>query len=99
LKIRASKAKAKPYKLYDEKGLFLLLKPSGVRLWRFKYVYSGVEKLLALGVDPDVPLKRARVKRDEARRLVADAVDPSAKRRAEKSAQAETFAAVAEEWL
>jgi integrase len=99
LEIRASKAKPKPYKLYDEKGLFLLVKPSGVRLWRFKYVYSGVEKLLALGVYPDVPLKRARAKRDEARRLVADAVDPSAKRKSEKSAQAQTFAAVAEEWL
>jgi integrase len=99
LEIRAAKPKPKPYKLYDEKGLFLLVKPSGVRLWRFKYVYSGVEKLLALGAYPDVPLKRARDKRDEARRLVADAVDPGAKRKAEKSAQAESFAAVAEEWL
>jgi integrase len=99
LEIRTSKAKPKPYKLYDEKGLFLLVKPSGVRLWRFKYVYSGVEKLISLGAYPDVTLKRARAKRDEARRLVGDAIDPSAKRRAEKSAQAQTFAAVAEEWL
>jgi integrase len=99
LSIRASKPQPKPYKLYDEKGLFLLVKPSGVRLWRFKYVYSRVEKLLSLGAYPDVTLKRARAKRDEARRLVADAIDPSARRRAERSAQAETFAAVAEEWL
>ena len=97
LEIRASKAQPKPYKLYDERGLFLLMKPNGMRLWRFKYVYSGVEKLLALGAYPEVPLKRARAKRDEARRLLADAVDPSAKRKSEKSAQAETFAAV--EWL
>jgi integrase len=97
--IRAAKAKPKPYKLYDAKGLFLLVKPSGARLWRFKYAYSGVEKLLALGAYPGVPLKRARAKRDEARTLVADAVDPSAKRKSEKSAQAQTFAAVAEEWL
>jgi hypothetical protein len=75
------------------------MKPNGMRLWRFKYVYSGVEKLLALGAYPEVPLKRARAKRDEARRLLADAVDPSAKRKSEKSAQAETFAAVAVEWL
>ena len=97
--IRAAKPKLKPYKLYDEKGLFLLVKPSGARLWRFKYTYSGVEKLLSLGPYPEVPLKRARAKRDEARGLVADAVDPSAKRKSEKAAQAETFAAVAEEWL
>jgi len=99
LEIRASKPSTKPYKLYDEKGLFLLVKPSGVRLWRFKYAYSGVEKLLSLGAYPEVPLKRARAKRDEARRLVADAVDPSAKRKSERSVQAETFAAVAVEWL
>ena len=99
LQIRAAKPAEKPYKLYDEKGLFLLVKPSGGRLWRFKYSYSGVEKLLSLGAYPEVPLKRARAKRDEARRLVADAVDPSAKRKSEKAAQADTFAAVAEEWL
>lgn len=99
LEIRAAKPRPKPYKVYDEKGLFLLVKPTGSHLWRFKYVFSGVEKLLALGAYPDVPLKRARAKRDEARRLVADGVDPGAKRKSEKSAQAETFAAVAEEWL
>jgi Arm domain-containing DNA-binding protein len=77
--------------------LFLLVKPSGSRLWRFKYAYCGVEKLLSLGAYPEVPLKRARAKRDDARRLIADAVDPSAKRKAEKFARADTFAAVAEE--
>lgn len=99
LEIRAAKAKPKAYKVYDEKGLFLLVKPSGARLWRFKYVYAGVEKLLSFGPYPEVPLKRARAKRDEARKLICDAVDPGAKRKAEKSAQAETFAAVAGEWL
>ena len=99
LAIRAAKPGPKPYKVYDEKGLFLLVRPSGARLWRFKYVYAGVEKLLSLGAHPDVTLKRAREKRDESRKLVADGVDPSAKRKAERSAQANTFAAVAEEWL
>jgi integrase len=99
LAIRAAKPQAKPYKVYDEKGLFLLVKPNGARLWRFKYAHAGVEKLLSLGSYPEVPLKRARAKRDEARNLVADAIDPSAKRRAEKSARADTFAAVAQEWL
>jgi hypothetical protein len=47
LEIRAAKPKPKAYKLYDEKGLFILVKPSGGRLWRFKYAYSGVEKLLS----------------------------------------------------
>ena len=58
LEVRAAKPKPKPYKLYDEKGLFLLVKPSGARLWRFKYAYSGVEKLLALGwkIANDSPL-------------------------------------------
>jgi len=99
LAIRAAKPQGKPYKVYDEKGLFLLVKPNGARLWRFKYAHAGVEKLLSLGAYPDVPLKRARAKRDEARKLVADAVDPSARRKAEKAAQAQSFRAVAEEWL
>jgi integrase len=99
LAIRSAKPQAKPYKVYDEKGLFLLVKPNGARLWRFKYAHAGAEKLLSLGAYPDVPLKRARAKRDEARKLVADAIDPSAKRKAEKAARAESFAAVAQEWL
>jgi len=97
--IRAARPQSKPYKVYDEKGLFLLVKPNGSRLWRFKYAHAGVEKLISLGVYPDVSLKRARGKRDEARKFVADDIDPSARRRAEKSAQAHTFAAIAEEWL
>jgi integrase len=99
VEIRAAKPEAKPYKVYDEKGLFLLVKPNGARLWRFKYSHAGAEKLLSLGAYPEVPLKRAREKRDEARSLVADAIDPSAKRKAEKCAQAHTFAAIADEWL
>jgi integrase len=99
LAIRSAKRQAKPYKVFDEKGLFLLVRPNGARLWRFKYFHGGIEKLLSLGAYPEVPLKRARAKRDEARALVADAIDPSAKRKAEKSAHTETFAALAEEWL
>jgi len=97
--IKTAKAQSKPYKLYDEKGLFLIVTPKGGRWWRFKYIHDGVEKLISLGVYPDVTLKDARAKRDEARRLTAANVDPSVKRRAERSAQADTFAAVAHEWL
>jgi Arm DNA-binding domain len=78
VQIRAAKPREKPYKLLDERGSFLLVKPNGARLWRFKYAHAGREKLISLGDFRDVPLKRAREKRDEARRLVADGIDPSA---------------------
>jgi integrase len=97
--IRGAKAKNKPYKLFDERGLFLLVTPSGSRLWRLKYYVSGREKLLSLGDYRDVPLKRAREKRDDARRLLADGVDPSAHRKAEQLANANTLRAVGDEWL
>jgi integrase len=97
--IRAAKPLEKPYKLFDDRGLFMLVNPDGSRWWRFKYRFEGREKLLSLGVYPDVPLKRAREKRDEARRLVADKVDPSARRKAEKAALADTFEAVAREYI
>jgi integrase len=99
LGIKAACVQNKAYKLYDEKGLFLLVKPTGSRLWRFKYKYGGTEKLISLGIYSDVKLKDARAKRDEARRLIAGNIDPSAKRRAEKNARANTFGAVAQEWL
>jgi integrase len=98
-KILASRPAEKPYKLFDERGLYLLVTPPGGRLWRLRYRHGGVEKLLALGAYPDVPLKRAREKRDEARRYLADGLDPSTKRKAERNARANTFAAVAGEWL
>jgi integrase len=98
-RIRAAKPAEKPYKLFDERGLFMLVTPTGGRLWRFRYRHGGVEKLLTLGAYPDVSLKRAREKRDDARRHVADGVDPSAKRQAERKAAADTFVAIADEWL
>jgi integrase len=99
LAIKAAKPKERAFKLYDERGLYLLVQPTGARLWRFKYKLNGVEKLISLGIYPEVRLKDAREKRDEARRLTAANVDPSVKRRAEKHARANTFAAVAAEWL
>ena len=98
-RIRAAKPTEKPYKLFDERGLFLLVTAAGGRLWRFRYRLGGAEKLLTLGAYPDVSLKRAREKRDDARKLVAEGIDPSAKRQAERSAAANTFVAVADEWL
>ena len=52
-RIRGAKATERPYKLFDERGLFLLVTPAGGRLWRLRYRMAGVEKLLALGVYPD----------------------------------------------
>jgi integrase len=98
-RIRAAKPKDKPYELFDSQGAV----PEGLdvwaRLWRFKYSLHGREKLLALGQYPDAPLARARQKRDKARRLVADGVDPSVQRLVEKNSKADTFALIAAEWL
>jgi hypothetical protein len=99
LRVRAANAAEKPYKLYDERGLFMLVTTAGGRLWRFKYRVCGVEKLLTLGAYPDFSLKRAREKRDDARRALADGIDPGAKRRAASDAKTNTFLAVAGEWL
>jgi hypothetical protein len=99
MKIRACRPREKSYKVWDDRGLFMLVTPTGARLWRFKYRIDRKERFLALGAYPDVPLKRAREKRDEARTLVADGVDPMAKRRADRAAGADTFELVANEWL
>jgi integrase len=97
--IEAAKPREKAYKLSDGLGLFLLVTKAGGRLWRFKYRFKGRENLLSLGSYPDVPLKLARDRRDEARKQVAAGIDPSAKRKAEKTSRADTFEAVAREWL
>src|SRR5271157_3519517 len=87
LKIRNTKPAEKPFKLADEKGLFLLVNPSGSKLWRFKYRFAGKEQLLALGAYPEVTLKTARAKRDEARLTIRDGRDPSSERKAAKQRQ------------
>jgi integrase len=98
-RIRAAKSKERPYKLFDERGLFILVTPTGGRLWRLRYRIGALEKLISLGAYPDVTLKRAREKRDEARRLIADDIDPSAQRKAQRAALLDTFEGVAQEWL
>ncbi len=93
----------KAYKLSDEKGLFLLVHPNGSRYWRLKYRYAGREKLLALGVYPDVSLATARSKREEARKLLEHEVDPGQERKIQKltrtQQQDDSFRAVATEWF
>ncbi len=100
--IRKIKPTGKPFKMADERGLHLLVTPSGGKLWRLKYRFEGKEKLISFGAYPDVPLVRAREKRDEARRILADGIDPSEHRKAHQAMRAEvngnTFEAIAREW-
>lgn len=102
ISVRQAKPKPKDYKLSDEKGLFLLVKTGGAKYWRLKYRFADKEKLLALGVYPEVSLKEARLKRDEARKLLSSGVDPSeakrARDRAQKEAAANSFEVIAWEW-
>ena len=101
-RIRTTKPAAKPVRLYDERGLYLEVTPSGGRWWRLKYRIDSREKLLSMGTYPDTGLKAARAKRDHARELLAQGVDPSDARRAEKATKSEqasnSFEAVAREW-
>src|SRR5665213_1934670 len=99
LAARNTKPAERPRKLFDAGGLFLLLMPTGARWWRFKYRIDGREKLLSLGVYPEVSLKAARAKRDKARELIAAGIDPSVERRVAKAAQGTTFEGVAREWM
>ena len=101
--IRNTKPEARPFKIYDARGLFLITTPSGGKWWRFKYRFNGKEKLLSLGIYPDVSLKAARDKRDAARQLVANGIDPGIDRKVEKEESTGTspdsFEAVAREWF
>lgn len=101
MKVQRTKAKDKSFALFDGGGLFLLVTPSGGKLWRFKYRYDGKPKLLAFGTYPEISLLDARKRRDDARRLLANNVDPDAVRKAQKQAkieEAETFEVIAREW-
>jgi integrase len=100
--IRNAKPREKAYKLTDEKGLFLFVTPSGGKYWRFKYRFGGKEKKLAFGVYPEVSLAEAREKRDQARKLLANDVDPAVVKQATKNAIVQatenSFQLVALEW-
>ncbi len=101
--IRTAKPTATQYKLHDEKGLFAIVRPTGGKLWRLKYRFQGKEQQLSLGTYPDVSLKDARERRDEARKLLAEGKDPSREKKREKLAAAisagNTFKAVAQEYI
>lgn len=100
---RQAKPRDKAYKLFDSGGLYLEVSPKGGKWWRLKYRFAGKEKRLSLGVYPEVSLKEARLKRDEARSQIREGIDPSENRKAVKAARAESaansFEVVAREWL
>ncbi len=102
--IRALKPQPKPYKVSDEKGLYLLVTPSGGRLWKLKFrTGGGVEKKLSLGSYPEIGLKDARDARDAARSGLARGVDPAEKKQSDKRAAkinaANSFSAVAKAYI
>ena len=97
--ISGSKPREKPFKLADGGGLHLLITPAGSRWWRLRFRVHGKEQMLSLGTFPEVSLKEARDRRDQARRDLAKGIDPSAKRRTEKLASGDTFEAIAREWF
>ena len=87
-RIRNAKPSAKAYKLSDGGGMYLLVKPDGGRYWRLDYRFAGKRRTLALGVYPIITLSGARLRRQEARRLLAQNIDPgTAKKKASEKGE------------
>lgn len=102
IQIRRSKPQEKPYTLNDGQGLSLLINTDGSKGWRFRYRYAGKAKLMSFGTYPLVTLAEAREKRGEARKQVANGIDPVAEKKAQKLAQKlsveNSFEAISREW-
>lgn len=100
VKVRNAKPTEKPVKLTDGDGMHLLVHPTGSKYWRLQYRFSGKQKMLALGVYPEVSLAEARRRREEARQLIANNVDPGEKRKTEKIEEKGLliFETVARDW-
>jgi integrase len=102
-KVRNAKPRTKPYKLTDGEGLFLVIMPTGSKYWRLRYFLAGKEKVLALGVYPEITLADARDRRAQARKVLAAGSDPAEEKKEAKRLvaikSANTFEVVAREWL
>lgn len=100
IKVRTAKPTDKQYKLTDGSGMHLLVHPNGSKYWRLQYRFGGKQKMLALGIYPEVSLADARARRDEARKLLANGIDPGDKKKNDKVEQEEarTFEQLAIEW-
>lgn len=99
--IRNTKPKDKPFKLTDGAGLYLLINPTGSRLWRLRYHIGGLEKKLSIGPYPEVSLKEAREKAVEAKKAIRTGIDPSQAKKAQKASAsgADSFETIAREWF
>jgi integrase len=101
-KARNAKPRARPYKISDGEGLFLVVMPSGSKYWRLRYFFAGKEKLLALGVYPEIALADARDRRAQARRVLAAGKDPAEAKKESKRLvalrSANSFETIAREW-
>lgn len=100
-KVKKTKPGDRPVKLSDGHGLYLHVAPTGGKLWRFTYRFGGKQKLMALGVYPEVSLQRAREKHGDARKLLAEGIDPMSQRKAQRQeelAHSTTFQEVYEAW-
>lgn len=100
VKVRNAKPAEQPIKLTDGSGMHLLIQPSGSKYWRLQYRFAGKQKMLALGVYPEISLAAARLRRDEARKLIAKNIDLGEKRKSEKVEEKGllTFETVARDW-
>src|SRR3990167_7832855 len=102
VQVKAAKPKEKPYKMADERGLYLLINPNGSKLWKIKYRFAGIEKKLSLGAFPTVTLSDARDAREEARKQLTNNIDPgvlkNSIKRSKKLAAENSFEAIAREW-
>ena len=103
LQIKKIQPRSADYWVSDEKGLRLLIKPSGAKYWRMKYRFHGKQKTLSLGVFPEVGLKEARIARDKARIQISEGIDPSEDKKRLKRQEMlegnEAFSTLAKEWF
>lgn len=99
LKIRNTKPKDKPFKLFDTEGLYLYVPPSGRKVWRFKYKFNGKECLITFGKYPNKELKEARQKRNDYLEMLAEGVNPAAFKKQTKNPEGKTFKEAANEWI
>lgn len=101
--IRSTKPGIKALKLFDGGGLYLEVAPSGGKWWRLKYRFEGKEKRISLGVYPTVSLKEARERREQAKKLLSQGIDPSAHKQAAKAAvkakSEHSYEVIAREWF
>lgn len=100
IKVRTVKPLDKPFKLTDGEGMHLLINPNGSKYWRLQYRFGGKQKMLALGVYPTVTLADARKRREIAKKLVSDGIDPAEKKKEDKIEQSgsTTFESLARDW-